>query len=186
MITRGTNFWWCLPPSAQSYVLWTFSAMGYAFQLHTSIPCIPKLSLKWPCGLDVANQKWGIDFENQNWPRKSILCVVLVSKCLSDIVTLWDKLWFGEIGKYLQPQITNLGMGRAPYISQSKACLCSHSPQAFWLNVNQSLGFLLDMLTWSSQHSCRLLNRLQWSDPTYLMNHRMSTRHTHCPTFGRL
>lgn len=24
------------------------------------------------------------------------------------------------------------------------------------------------------------------SDPTYLMNHRMSTRHTHCPTFGRL
>lgn len=24
------------------------------------------------------------------------------------------------------------------------------------------------------------------SDPTYLMNHRMSTRHTHWPTFGRL
>lgn len=24
------------------------------------------------------------------------------------------------------------------------------------------------------------------SDPTYLINHRMSTRHTHWPTFGRL
>lgn len=27
---------------------------------------------------------------------------------------------------------------------------CSHSPQAFWLNENQSLGLPLDMLTYAS------------------------------------
>lgn len=52
-----------------------------------------------------ANKKMEYELENKKHPPKSIWCVVLVSKCLSNIGILGDKLWFEEIGKYLQPQV---------------------------------------------------------------------------------
>lgn len=129
--------------------------MHFNYTLMVSV--VPTYPWKWLCSLHLANQRWGMDSENQDWPRKLFCVWFLFLNVQLTQSSLWDTLWFGEIGKYLPPQITNLGRGGPHMFHKARHTHIPFPPQAFWLNVNQSLGFLFYMLIWafSTAAGCR-------------------------------